>query len=283
MTQLPPCPEMTLDHVLVQSQAPDALAAFYARALDMAPERLDDERWICAAPARRILFGPGEPQQLGFAAFGCRSHLDLEGYRRRIDEAGGDITPSPSPLFGNEAFAVNDPDGNVIVFGLSRPSADAVPGTAPLPGRLQHVVVTTRDVERLLRFYRDILGFRLSDRVEDEAGRLTAFFMRSDPDHHSFAAFLAPERRLDHQSLETTGWMDIRDWADRLAERDIAIDWGPGRHGPGNNLFFMFRDPDGNWIEISAELERLNPAYPVRIWPHTERTLNYWGRGVLRS
>ena len=283
MTQNLPSLELTLDHVLVQSDAPDALAAFYARALDMVPERLDERRWMCAAPGRRVLFGPGPTKQLGFAAFGCRSRPDLEALRRRIDEAGAKILPSPSPLFGNDAFAVRDPDDNVIAFGLSRPSAEAGAGTAPLPGRLQHVVVTTRDVERLLGFYRDILGFRLSDRVEDDDGRLTAFFMRSDAEHHSFAAFLAPERRLDHQSLETSGWMDIRDWADRLAERDIAIDWGPGRHGPGNNLFFMFRDPDGNWIEISAELEHLNPGYPVRVWPHNERTLNSWGRGVLRA
>ena len=34
----------------------------------------------------------------------------------------------------------------------------------------------------------------------------------------------------------------------------ITLWWGPGRHGPGNNLFFMIEDPDGHKVEFSAEL-----------------------------
>ena len=33
--------------------------------------------------------------------------------------------------------------------------------------------------------------------------------------------------------------------------------WGPGRHGPGNNLFVFYTYPDGDWIEISGELETI--------------------------
>jgi catechol 2,3-dioxygenase len=36
-------------------------------------------------------------------------------------------------------------------------------------------------------------------------------------------------------------------------------------------------------VEISAELERVTPDRPVGAWLHEERTLNSWGRGVLRS
>ena len=276
-------PTMVLDHTLVESGHPRRLAEFYAAALQMELEQLGDGRFMCTGPARRILFGPGAAKKLGFAAFACDSRAALDALRAHAADTGCDILPSPSPLFGNEAFAVADPEGNVMVFGLAAavaPSADRVDA---LPGRLQHAVVTTRDVDAMLAFYRDALGFRLSDRVEDEEGNLTVVFLRSDAEHHSFAAFLASELRLDHQSLETGEWNDIRDWADRLAEREIEIDWGPGRHGPGNNLFFMFRDPDGNWIEISAELERILPGRPAGVWPHNERSLNYWGRGVLRS
>jgi catechol 2,3-dioxygenase len=42
---------------------------------------------------------------------------------------------------------------------------------------------------------------------------------------------------------------------------------GPGRHGPGNNLFVFFDDPSGNHIELSAEMERFHDDlvdYPVR-------------------
>jgi catechol 2,3-dioxygenase len=59
---------------------------------------------------------------------------------------------------------------------------------------------------------------------------------------------------------------------------------GPGRHGPGNDLFIFIVDPDENWIEISAELEIIHDHdRPVKHWPHRERTLNQWGRAILRA
>ena len=42
---------------------------------------------------------------------------------------------------------------------------------------------------------------------------------------------------------------------DHLASLDVNIAWSPGRHGPGDNLFFMINDTDGNWVELSAEFE----------------------------
>jgi hypothetical protein len=48
--------------------------------------------------------------------------------------------------------------------------------------------------------------------------------------------------------------------------------WGPGRHGPGSNLYIFIADPDGNWIEVSAELEVVYDR-PAKEWPHLEHTL----------
>ena len=100
---------------------------------------------------------------------------------------------------------------------------------------------------------------------------------------HSFAAFAADEPGFDHCAFETPSWNHIRDWADHLAQFDIPIWWGPGRHGAGNNLFFMVLDPDGNKIEISAELELMDWDHPLRYWPHDRRTLNLWGNAWMRS
>ena len=58
---------------------------------------------------------------------------------------------------------------------------------------------------------------------------------------------------------------------------------GPGRHGPGNNLFFMFKDPHGDPVELSAEIEVMDRDTPPRTWPHTEKTLNLWGPGWIRD
>ena len=69
--------------------------------------------------------------------------------------------------------------------------------------------------------------FCLSDIVKTEEGRVTAAFYRSDPEHHSLAAFAADEPGFDHCAFETPSWNHIRDWADHLAKFDIPIWWGP--------------------------------------------------------
>jgi catechol-2,3-dioxygenase len=106
--------------------------------------------------------------------------------------------------------------------------------------------------------------------------------MRGNHEHHNLAVFYQDRQGVDHHSYEAGEWDTIRDWSDHLATHDIQLMWGPGRHGPGNNLFIFIEDPDGNWIEISAELEVVHDR-PVKTWPHHERTLNLWGRGVLRA
>ena len=45
----------------------------------------------------------------------------------------------------------------------------------------------------------------------------------------------------------------------------------------------MIRDPEGNWLEISAELEIITLDRPIGLWEHAEKTLNSWGQALLRS
>jgi len=63
----------------------------------------------------------------------------------------------------------------------------------------------------------------------------------------------------------------------------MELSWGPGRHGPGNNLFFMIPDADGNMVELSAEIELMDKDMPARLWPHEPHTLNLWGVAWMRK
>ena len=112
---------------------------------------------------------------------------------------------------------------------------------------------------------------------------MSACFLRSDPEHHSLAFFRAGHAGFDHHSYEAACWNDIRDWGDHFAARQMGIVWGAGRHGPGNNLFIFVRDPDGNHVEISAEIERFGFDQQPGTWRHEERTLNLWGSAWMRS
>jgi len=273
-----------LDHLRRDGEDPDALAAFYAATLGYEAAKLDAETWLLVGFNRRLLIGKGPKATQDFAAFRLTGEAQLAALREHCLGRGLALRPNPSPLFA-DGFAVTDPDERTIVFGLADPAGLSPPpgaGAAGLPGRLQHVVYATADLPRLVEFYVGKLGFRTSDDVF-QGNQVTATFWRSDPEHHSMAAFRAPKAGGDHHAYETTGWGDIKEWADHMAARRIKLWWGPGRHGPGNNLFFMIEDPEGYKIEISAELENMGRDFVARRWEHEERTLNLWGGAWMRS
>ena len=262
-----------LHHLRRDSPKPEQLARFYGELLGDRVAALPDGSWLVAGRGRRLVVGKGAAAAVPYFALELQEASHLEAYRRNVEKA----EDFASPLLADGAFAVRDPDGRLVVFGIPKELETA----NGLPGRLQHFVCATQRLPEMLEFYRS-LGMVESDRVI-EGEELSAVFLRSDPEHHSFAAFRAPQSRPDHHCYETTGWLDIRDWADRMAALRIPLWWGPGRHGPGNNLFFMIEDPDGHKVEFSAELELMPRAMPHRTWPHEQRTLNLWGSAWMRS
>jgi catechol 2,3-dioxygenase-like lactoylglutathione lyase family enzyme len=267
-----------LHHIALLSERPDELAAFYAGALDMDAVKAREGEWHCSGPGRRVGFLQGSPKTLAYAGFACRDADGLARLRDRAAAEGMTIERAPGSFFKDGAFAVRDPDGNMIAFGLSHDRQSR----AGLRGPIQHLSLATFDVDALEDFYHRRLGFAVSDRVRRADGEITTSFLRSNHEHHTLAFFKSSRQGIDHHSYEAGEWTMISDWADRFAARGLPLIWGPGRHGPGNNLFVFIEDPDGNRIEVSAELEVVHDR-PVRDWPHEERTLNLWGPAIMRA
>ena len=291
MTPESPIWPAQLDHLRLNSDDPAMLADFYATAFGHHLSDFDDGTFLLQGPGRRLVVGAGKPGERPYHGFRLQNRQQLEAVRAFVQGRGLNTEPSPSAVFEDDAVAVRDPNGWLNVFGLPRRDLPAHKvnnkGLATsLPGRLQHLVVATDALAPMVQYYEEGLGFVASDycsaEPDDPATRMVAFY-RSDPEHHSFAVFSASEVRCDHFAYETTSWNDIRDWADHLASLDIKLWWGPGRHGPGNNLFFMIKDPHGHQVEISAELEIMPREMAARVWPLEERTLNLWGAGWIRD
>ncbi len=278
-----------LDHIRLDAEQLEPMVAFYRDAMGMQPTPLADGSVLMRAPRRRIVLGLGQRRSQPYSAFRLRDDAQLQALREHVMGRGLEPLPSPTPLFAPSAFALQDPDGRQIVFGLPAGDLPPAPGAengnaaARLPARLQHVVVASSALPPMLRFYEEDLGFVVSDYVFDGGETPTVGFFRTSPEHHSFAVFRCPETRPDHHAYEVDCWNDIRDWADHMASLHIKLWWGPGRHGPGNNLFFMVQDPQGYLVELSAELETVPDGVAKRRWRHEERTLNLWGPGFMRS
>lgn len=268
-----------LHHLHLTSADPERLSGFYARMLDYTPTRLEDGTWVLGGGQRHLIISEGPSGATSCIAYAVEDAGALERLRDRLHAAVGKIEHARSPLFAEGSFAIRDPQGRRVVFGTAARAARP----DERPARLQHVVFQTTALAPLLDFYVGKVGFAISDKVLNDDGSLAVFFIRSDHEHHSLAFFLGSKDELDHHAYETDCWNDIRDWGDRFGKERIPMFWGPGRHGPGNNLFFMVRDADGNKLELSAELETMAPDQEPRIWPNTEHTLNYWGSAWMRS
>jgi catechol 2,3-dioxygenase len=267
-----------LHHLKILSSDPAALARFYCGAMQMSLTSQAGEEFHLAGPSRRLVIGKGVPRTLSRIAFATRDSRGLAALRERAEFEGLKPQPFKTTLIAGSCFAVTDPDGTEVVFGLATPG----PHFPGLKGPLQHLALASRSIQPIVDFYHGQLGFAVSDRIETDDGRLMSCFMRSNHEHHTVTVFAQDRQGMDHHAYETGEWIGIRDWCDHFAARGISVFWGPGRHGPGNNLFSFIEDPDGNRIEISAELEVIHDR-AVRVWPHSEHTVNLWGRGVLRA
>lgn len=270
-----------LFYIQLGSPAPERMARFYGELFGTGAYRSGDA-WICRGPSRCVAFSEGEANTLVRAGYATPLGGTLRSLAARARRSLAELSRIDSELFQPGAIALRDPDGNHITFGQPH-EIDSIPLPEAPPARLQHLVLASAQPERLTEFYTNVVGLRVSDEVRDDNGALRAGFLRTDHEHHSFAIFRAPANRLDHHCYELPDWNAIRDWGDRLAALEVPIRWGPGRHGPGNNLFLFFHDPDANWVELSAELEQVPGERLPGVWRHEERTLNLWGKGYLRS
>lgn len=266
---------------------PDVAAAesFYARVLGMVRhEELPDGgvRLGWGVGHHVLDLAPGDAA-LAHYAFEVRDDDGVAGLRARLVAAGVEVTDldpaSIDAAVGTPSgIAVQDPDGGTVQFHSAvhrQGESGADPGRRPV--KFQHTTLATADVAPMVSFFTDVVGFRLSDQLAD--GRFA--WLRSDRDHHTLAVVdVGRSGGLDHYSYDLAEWEDFKTWCDRLTDLEVTVQWGPGRHGPGNNLFVFFDDPAGNHIELSAEMEKFHDdraVYAPRRWEPAPTTVNLWG------
>lgn len=271
----------SLYYIAIGSSDPAALAAWHASVMGLALTQTPTGI-LGRGPSRNVFFKNGEPNTLAHAGYAVENEEQLDLLAGSLLKNSWPFERLTShPLFRPGAISIRDPDENEMHFGLV--AENLPPCGTGLVARLQHVVVASRQAGRLSEFYQNVLGFTLSDNVVADDGEIKTAFLRCSSEHHSFAVFQASSDRFDHHCYEAGDWSLIRDWGDHFSALNVKVEWGPGRHGPGNNLFMFVHDHDGNWLEISAELEIVTNDRPVGTWPQAERTLNLWGKGHLRS
>ena len=272
--------DIFLHHLEIQSSNPERLANFYSNIMDMKIDKLSLDMFICDGPSRKIIITKGENKTLSYAGMVCRNENNLNEFREFLNQNELKLKDHNSGFYKSGSFSVEDPDKNKICFGVLKDKNSTVFNGIHAP--LQHLTFASEDVVSFQNFYENKLGFQVTDRVTKNNGELATCFTTSNHEHHTIACFKSSKKGMDHHSYEAGDWNFIKNWCDHFASNNIKLMWGPGRHGPGNNLFVFIEDIDGNWIEISAELETVH-GRPVKNWSQEEKTLNLWGNAIMRS
>jgi catechol 2,3-dioxygenase-like lactoylglutathione lyase family enzyme len=107
------------------------------------------------------------------------------------------------------------------------------------------VALLVADIEACVRFYTEILGFRVEWRPDPDNAFLTSG--RDNLALHKGDA--AEGGALDHLGLLVDRAEDVDSWAAFLASRGVAVERPPRTHRDGARSLYL-RDPCGNLVQI---------------------------------
>ncbi len=224
------------------------------------------------------LYAGGPVPQIRQVTLRARSAEALEAVAQAAVRAGGALISPIGPLSKNPAsgtgLTLRDPHGRIfqVVHGDTRHAPQATHRDRPV--RLTHVVLNSHAVDDTQAFLTEAFGFKLADRT------VAIAFMNCNTDHHTLAVGIADNDALNHIAFLMPDLDGVMRGGGRMNDAGFPIQWGPGRHGPGNNLFNYFIDPFGVVIEYTADVQQVDDGYVARgpaDWKWPPGRVDQWG------
>jgi catechol-2,3-dioxygenase len=198
-----------------------------------------------------IVLESGTAARCARLALKCARDLDLKDVGRHLGSLGI-VTrekSDPQPL-SSSALAFEGPEGIAVEIVRVADRSAVSSGAGLNPGKLGHIAFNVTDVQKGVDFFNSVLGFRTSDWMGDFFA-----FLRCGPDHHTVNLLKGGRTKMHHLAFEARDFEHIKDACDFLGRHEIPLIWGPGRHKIGHNLYIYHHNPDGQIVELYAELD----------------------------
>ena len=221
-----------------------------------------------------------DANHLDVIALAAASRADVDALHARIAQAGCRIVHAPQELAapgGGYGCRFFSPDGLPfeISSDVARGARREVGRWEGLPLRISHIVLHSPDQKGQVKFFTEVLGFRVSDWLGD-----FMCFLRCNSAHHRLAILPGPPC-LNHVAYDMTDADGMLRGVGRLKAQGIDVRWGPGRHTAGDNTFSYFVTPNGFAVEYTAELEHVDfEKHEGRVHPPSPQVMDQWGIGV---
>lgn len=278
-------------YIGVETPDLERMVDYYTRVLDFVlVEKTAEQAFLTTSFDHHSVVLTKTERSQGRAFMGYELWEDLDSAERRLRDRGfeverrTDIAPSTP-----DVLVLAEPVTGTPLHLFNAQASSNVKGFTPLrPTKLGHVAAFTTHLEPMQAFYQDLLGFRWSDTIGD-----FFVFLRCNTDHHA-ANFMTSQKYngLHHVAYEMRDLNHLQTMLDHLAANNYRLDWGPGRHGAGHNIFTYHFDPDGNLIELFTQIDVIVdeakgyfeprpwhndfPQYP-KTWEVDLIAVNSWG------
>ncbi len=266
-------------HIALQVPDVDACATYAEEVLGLREvERVEGAAWLtCDRLRSRVRYLPGPAPALDHIGLIAESRHALDEIAGRMDAAGIPTRVAPCGPGIDEALHVTGPDGHAFAI-YAEPVRDQpawYPTNGLRPTRFGHITMTAPDIALTEAFLVDLLGFRVSDRIVPGIGS----WMRCSTEHHVLAVLQGPTAGLHHYAFDVEDLSGLGRLGDLMAGNGRRLIFGPGRHGPGNNLFTYHLDPAGICVEVCADMEKVfdDETHVPGAWPATPESENLWG------
>ena len=213
--------------------------------------------------------------------FSADSAADVDAVFAQAIAAGAKPIAEPGPAdgpAGGYAARFFDPDGRAIevICDTTQRTARTLSRGEAIPVGLSHIVLHSPDMKGLLKFYEDVLGFRVSDWI----GQFMVF-LRCNPAHHRLA-IMPGKPSLNHVAFDVSSVDEMMRGLGRLTKEGVTLSWGPGRHTAGNNTFTYYLTPNGNAVEYTSDLEEIHDeAHAPTTYEMRPDIVDQWGTGRI--
>ncbi len=277
--------DLTLAYLGFEVRQPARWRTFLVEILGCQPaERVDGhEAFRVDDAAYRLLLREGPADDvvtLGWADAGLRARaakLTAQGVMMEQFSRGAATT----------GIRFRDPMGLVNEIVDILPQAEQPYDSTLMPGGFQtgaqglgHAVLGTgRHTTAMERFYIDILGLKLTERIDTKIGpiKVDGAFLHCNPRHHSLALIAVPSRKkMLHFMLQANRLRDVGMALERAQKAGISINLSLGQHpDPDGTISFYGETPSGFDYEIGAGSHAIDPAthqaeikYVTSDWGH---------------
>jgi catechol 2,3-dioxygenase len=208
----------------------------------------------------------------------------VDALHRAVVASGCRNVSAPAMLAapgGGYGFGCKDPDGRNLGFVTGVADHADAQDKADHPRKIAHVNLNARDFDATLRFFTETLGFR---QIDENA---PLWFLRCDSsDHSSIVLAKTNQPTLNHVAFEMPDFDSVMSGIGRMKDNGYPVEWGPGRHGPGNNVFAYFCGPDEVPIEYASDVLQIDDSYAPRgsdYWKFPPGRSDHWGITQPRS